>query len=522
MNIFDINFFLFNLLNIYYYKIDYNLFNVWLITPEIIFCSLCIFVIFLIAFDFKITVIYDLIISLLILILSLYCSIYIFTDIGVSDLKFLFSNFWLFDFYSLFFKILIIILSIIVLFFSKNIIYILRNQLLYEFLLLLLFSIFFMLILFSSNDFFFSYLALEGMSFSLYILAGSVYYNKLSLESALKYFILGGIASCLLLYGISLLFISINSLDFFSIKYYLINTVSGFERFDLIFITICFSLTFFFKISAFPCFMWSPDVYEGIWTPITAYFSIVVKTTVFGFFLRIFVYVFSSLFYIWQPIFIISALGSIIIGCFGAMLQRRIKRFLAYTSINQVGFLLLGISMCDIHGISSSILFLIIYLIMTILFFSLVLNVRHFTTNVQLLYLNDLYSLAQYNLLFGNIWVWTIFSMIGIPPLAGFFTKLFILSSILNQSFYWIILIVLIFSTLSGYYYLNFIKYILFENKKLINLFLLDINCYDLLFFMVIFLFSILLFFIFLFPIMNTIIMKVSFSCLFKFSSLII
>jgi NADH-quinone oxidoreductase subunit N len=101
----------------------------------------------------------------------------------------------------------------------------------------------------------------------------------------------------------------------------------------------------------------------------------------------------------------ISAVGSIIIGCFGAMLQRRIKRFLAYTSINQVGFLLLGISMCDIHGISSSILFLIIYLIMTILFFILVLNVRHFTANVQLLYLNDLYSLAQYNLLFGNVWV---------------------------------------------------------------------------------------------------------------------
>merc|ERR1711957_26907 len=122
--------------------------------------------------------------------------------------------------YSLFFKILILILSIIVLFFSKHIIYILRNQLLYEFLLLFLFSIFFMLILFSSND-----------------------------------FILGGIASCLLLYGISLLFISVNSLDFFSVKYYLINSVSGFERFDLIFITLCFSLTFFFKLSAFPCFM---------------------------------------------------------------------------------------------------------------------------------------------------------------------------------------------------------------------------------------------------------------------------
>merc|ERR1712160_30161 len=156
--------------------------------------------------------------------------------------------------YSLFFKILILTLSIIVLFLSKNIIYILRNQLLYEFLLLFLFSIFFMLILFSSNDFFFSYLALEGMSFSLYILAGSVYYNKLSLESALKYFILGGIASCLLLYGISLLFISVNSLDFFSVKYYLINSVSGFERFDLIFITLCFSLTFFFQTFSFSMF----------------------------------------------------------------------------------------------------------------------------------------------------------------------------------------------------------------------------------------------------------------------------
>jgi len=523
MNIFDINFFFFNLLNIYYYKVDYNLFNVWLITPEIMFCSLCVLIIFLISLDFKITKIYDLIISLLFLILLLYCSIVIFANInGVPDLKFLFSNFWLFDFYSLFFKILILILSITVLFFSKHIIYILRNQLLYEFLLLFLFSIFFMLILFSSNDFFFSYLALEGMSFSLYILAGSVYYNKLSLESALKYFILGGIASCLLLYGISLLFISVNSLDFFSVKYYLINSVSGFERFDLIFITLCFSLTFFFKLSAFPCFMWSPDVYEGIWTPITAYFSIVVKTTIFGFFLRVFVYVFSSLFHIWQPIFMISAVGSIIIGCFGAMLQRRIKRFLAYTSINQVGFLLLGISMCDIHGISSSILFLIIYLIMTILFFILVLNVRHFTANVQLLYLNDLYSLAQYNLLFGNVWVWTIFSMIGIPPLAGFFTKLFILSSILNQSFYWIILIVLVFSTLSGYYYLNFIKYILFEKKKLINLFFLDIDYRSLLFWLIIFLFLILLLFIFLFPIISNVIMKVSFSCLFKFSSLII
>ena len=523
MNVFNIKLFFFNLLNIYYYKVDYNIFNIWVITPEILFCFICIIIIFLISFNYRITVIYDLILIFLILILILYGYIWTFSDFnGIPDLKFLFSNFWLFDTYCLFFKILVLSLSIVVLYFSKNMVYILRSRLLYEFLLLLLFSIFFMLILFSSNDFFFSYLALEGMSFSLYILAGTVYYNKLSLESALKYFILGGVASCLLLYGISLLFISINSLDFFSIKYFLIHEVVWNERFDLLFIVICFSIAFFFKISAFPCFMWSPDVYEGIWLPVTAYFSIVVKATVFGFFLRIFTYVFSSILVIWQPIFIIAGIGSIVVGCFGAILQRRIKRFLAYTSINQVGFILLGTSLCNVHGISSTILFLIIYLIMNIIFFSLVLNVQHFTTNVQLIYLNDLYSLAQYNLFFGNIWVWTIFSMAGVPPLAGFFTKLFILSSILNQSFYWIVITALMFSTISSYYYLNFIKYILFENKKLINLFFFDIKYLSLMWFIIIFFFLIIFLFIFIFPVVSSIVTKIAFSCLFKFSTLII
>jgi NADH-quinone oxidoreductase subunit N len=97
------------------------------------------------------------------------------------------------------------------------------------------------------------------------------------------------------------------------------------------------------------------------------------------------------------------ALGSIIVGCLGALIQRRIKRFLAYTSINQVGFLLLGLATCDFHGITSSFLFLFIYLIMNILFFSLVLNIKHFTLDLQIIYLNDLYSLAQYNTFFSNI-----------------------------------------------------------------------------------------------------------------------
>jgi NADH-quinone oxidoreductase subunit N len=136
---------------------------------------------------------------------------------------------------------------------SKNLIYLLKKKILNEFLLLLLFSIFFIIVLFSTNDFFSSYVALEGMSFSLYIMASVVYYNKLSLECSIKYFILGGVASSIFLYGVSLLFIVTNSLDFFIIKFYLLNNLNLILRFDLLIIIICFSITLFFKLSIFPC-----------------------------------------------------------------------------------------------------------------------------------------------------------------------------------------------------------------------------------------------------------------------------
>jgi len=137
--------------------------------------------------------------------------------------------------------------------------------------------------------------------------------------------------------------------------------------------------------------------------PVTAYFAIVIKSVVFGFFVRIFGYVFYSVAVLWQPLFMIAAIGSIAVGSFGALVQRRIKRFLAYTSINQVGFLLLGLALCDLEGISSAFLFLFIYLLMNIIFFNLILNAKHFIEDNQLIFLSDLYSLAQYDKLFGFI-----------------------------------------------------------------------------------------------------------------------
>jgi NADH-quinone oxidoreductase subunit N len=158
----------------------------------------------------------------------------------------------------------------------------------------------------------------------------------------------------------------------------------------------------------------------------------------------------------------------------GALDQYRIKRFLAYTSINQIGFLIIGMSLANIQGLSASFLFLLVYLIMNFLFFGVLLNIEHFTNNLRVIFLVDLYTIDYYNSKINILWVITFFSMSGIPPTAGFFTKFSILLNSINYSYYWLILIILFSTTLSTYYYLTFIKYLLFEKKQLINLYFID------------------------------------------------
>jgi len=271
-------------------------------------------------------------------------------------------------------------------------------------------------------------------------------------------------------------------------------------------------LVFFFKLSVFPCHMWTIDTYEGIWLPCTAFFAIVVKLVMFVFTMRVFGYVFSSIF-IWRFFFIVGGCGSIIVGCLGAIIQKRIKRFLAYTSINQIGFLILGLSTNTLFGISSCILFLIIYIIMNIIFFGIILNIKHFTHNFQIIFLSDLYSLSQKEIHISLIWVLTLFSMAGVPPLAGFFTKYYILLNLTNLSFYYTVFFVLIFSTISSYYYLNFIKCILFEKKKLKTLYFFDAKLFELRFLIIIVACCILIFFIFILPLIFDKLMLLSFSC---------
>jgi len=508
---FEFDNYIVNLFCFYYYEFNYIDVSIWILLPEILLLTFS-FLILLTNYLFNTKVYYFWILGLFITLLFYYTYVIMFSKFSSNLLDFLLENFIIFDYYYLFFKTMIIALSLIILILAWEIINNTYSVILNEFFFLFLMSIFFMLILISSSDFYSCYLSLEGMSFSLYLLSASSYYNRLSIEASLKYFILGSVASSILLYGISFSLIVTTSLDFFSIKYFLLFSLNSKHYLDIMLIIFLLTIGLFFKLSIFPCHMWTLDVYEGIWIPCTAFFALVVKLTLFIFTIRIFCYVFSSIF-IWRLFFIVGGCGSIIVGCLGAMIQKRIKRFLAYTSINQIGFLLIGLTTNNIFGISSCLLFLLVYLIMNIIFFGIILNTKHFTQNFQIIFLNDLYSLNGNEVYIDLIWVLTLFSMAGIPPLAGFFSKYYILLNLTSLSFYYTVFLILIFSTISSYYYLNFIKCIFFEKKQLKTLYFFDAKVFELKFLIILFASLILVFFIFLIPVIFDKLIILSFSC---------
>lgn len=322
------------------------------------------------------------------------------------------------------------------------------------------FSTLFIYILTSSYDFFGMYLAIEGLSLTLYTLAALLYEGTVAVEAAIKYFSLGAISTGILLFGISILFSIVGSLDFLEIQIYLTSdkTIENVDEIKFAFVCILFG--FFFKIGAFPCHIWVADVYEGIWTPITAFFAIVIKATVVLFFLRLVFNVMFNFLFIFQPIFILVALGSMLIGALGALKQVRIKRFIAYTSINQVGFLFLGIASCNLAGLTAAIMFMIIYVAMSIIFFSVLLNTEQVVTKRGLLYLSDLYYISKYNVASGKYLAFTILAMAGLPPLGGFVGKLFLYFAATEARLDLSILISMLIGVISTYYYLSLVRHI--------------------------------------------------------------
>jgi NADH-quinone oxidoreductase subunit N len=404
------------------------------------------------------------------LVLFILLSKYLTFDYKISELFLGFG--WLNSYYILFSKILITSLTLIVLFISKRkITYFSKFNYFIEFPIVMGFCVLFMFLLSSSYDFFGAYLTIEGLSLTLYILSSLLHKGILSVESAIKYFSLGAIASGGLLLGIVILFGLIGSLDFLEIQNYLGNDIWLSSSFEIKFSLTLIFFAFFFKISAFPCHIWVADVYEGIWSPITAFFSIVIKACLLLFFIRLLFDVFLNILVVFKPLFFIVSMGSMFIGSFSALKQVRIKRFLAYASISQVGYILLGVSSGNILGLSASLMYLFLYIIMNLLFFSIFLNIEHIILKKNIVYLSDLYGLSCYTNETGKHLALTILSMAGLPPLGGFIGKLFIYFAIIEAHLDFILAVSLLISLISTYYYLNFVRYLFFEKHLEVKLY---------------------------------------------------
>jgi NADH-quinone oxidoreductase subunit N len=334
----------------------------------------------------------------------------------------------------------------------------------FEINILILISLLGLMVLVSSFNLITLYLAIELQSLSFYILTASQKKSTLSIEAALKYFILGSIASGFILFGSSIIYGSLGTLNFGNIFLILSNIYSQ-GNIHLI-LGVIYGFLFlligiFFKTGAAPFHFWLPDVYEGSPNNITAFFAIVPKIAFISLLIRLMFDIFVDISTFFEVIFYISTVLSMLIGSLAALQQTKIKRLLAYSSISHVGFIFIGFTSNLIDNIPYILLYVIIYIIMSINLwtFYISLNINHKPTK----YLTDLSNLVELNPALSFVIILTVFSIAGIPPLAGFYSKLFLFISAIKAKYFGLIFFSILISILSSFYYLRMIKIIFFE-----------------------------------------------------------
>ena len=363
------------------------------------------------------------------------------------------------DSFSNFFKILILIASLFVLNTSK--VFITDNKIgKFEYPIIILLSILGMFFMVSSNDIILFYLGLELQSLSLYILASIDRDNLRSSESGIKYFVLSALSSGLLLYGCSLLYGFTGSTNFDLIADQLIKDNTG-AVFAMVFVLVGLA----FKVSAVPFHMWTPDVYEGAPTSITSYFAVVPKVAGLAVLIKFMFIPFSNILSEWQLIIIFISIASMILGAVAAIVQKNIKRLLAYSSIGHVGYALAGVATGVISGYESSIIYISIYVVMNIGAFSCLYLLKkdgEYRENIS-----DLSGLSKKQPLLAISFLVILFSLAGIPPLAGFFAKFYVFTAVIEQKMYALAIIGLLTTVISAFYYLRIIKIIYFDDSTI-------------------------------------------------------
>ena len=427
--------------------------NLNLIFPEI-FISLAIMFLLIVGVFKKNSsnLIYNLTIISLLIAMALTLNYPIGTELS------LFNESYKIDYLSTFMKILTLASCIFVMLTSSKYVQI-TKILKIEYPVLLLSSILGIMVMISSNDLIVFYMGLELQSLALYVLASFNTKNLLSSESGVKFFVLSALSSGLLLYGCSLIYGFSNSTNFVLIAENL-NSSSYGLTFGIVFILVGLA----FKISAVPFHMWAPDVYQGSPTSVTIFFAILPKIAALTVFIRFLYIPFINMIDQWQMIIVFLSIASMLFGAIAAIGQKNLKRLIAYSSIGHMGYALAGLSVGSNEGIQSAISYISIYLIMNLAFFSCLFMIRkseNYFENIE-----DLSGLSKNHPILSISLMIVLFSLAGIPPLAGFFAKFYIFMAVIEQSMYFLAVIGLLSTVIAAYYYLRIIKIVYFDPEK--------------------------------------------------------
>ena len=378
-------------------------------------------------------------------------------NVPSSEEFLIFNDSYKIDYLSNFIKILIVISTLFVLLTSSQY---LKSIKIYnvEYPILILSSILGMMVMVSSNDLIVFYIGLELQSLALYVLASFNRDNELSSESGLKYFVLSALSSGLLLYGCSLVYGFSSSTNFSQISFNYNQSAQG-VIFGMVFILVGLA----FKISAVPFHMWAPDVYQGSPTSVTLFFAILPKIAALTVFIRFLYTPFVNLIDQWQTIIIFLSIASMLFGAVAAIGQKNLKRLIAYSSISHMGYALAGLTTGTNEGIQSSVSYISIYLVMNLAFFSCIFMLKREDKYYE--NLEDLSGLSKNHPLLSFSFLIVLFSLAGIPPMAGFFAKFYVFMAVIEQSMFFLAIVGLLASVVAAFYYLRIIKVIYFDNE---------------------------------------------------------
>ena len=401
-----------------------------------------------------------------------------------------FDGMFLSDPFAVFFKVFMLIASALSLLIAQE--YLERQAIArFEYAILVLLATLGMMMMVSANDLISLYVGLEMQSLALYVIAAFQRHDLRSTEAGLKYFVLGSLASGMLLYGASLVYGFAGSTSFETLAGALSGPQAEAPSVGLVIGIVFIMVGLAFKVSAVPFHMWTPDVYEGAPTPVTAFFSVAPKLAAIGLFLRVMIGPFGELVDQWQQIVWFVSVASMVLGAFVAINQTNIKRLMAYSSIGHVGYALIGLTVGTEAGVRGVLVYMAIYIFMNIGTFACILCMKRSESMVE--DIKDLAGLSKTHPMLAAALAVFMFSMAGIPPMAGFFGKLYIFLAAIESGFYALAVIGVLTSVVGAFYYLRIIKVMYFDDpvdaldkpvRREISLVLLGTSLVILLFFL--------------------------------------